>query len=190
MDTTTVVPFENRAGATAAPATAPLIQDERDDRISDLSPQRASASLLRSLAKKEYAGQFTYKLSRASLQAGHDVTARVKLPSFANRAVIEEMPKDIRKMAADLMFSNSATPGRVDPISNMDRTTKRGREVANLYVVVGFIDPPVYFTEAEAEADPNGVWVEDIPFEDRWTFVRICDGDDTLSARLVSPFSE
>lgn len=183
-----VVQFANGEGETASPRQSiPHIESPRDEQLLDLAPKRASAKLLRRLAENPYAGQFTYRLQRTSMSAGFDVTARVKLPSFVNRAMINELPRDVQKIAAELMFSNASTPGRVDPVSNMDRSTKRGREVANLYCVVGFVEPKVYFTQEEAEEN-NGVWVEDIQFEDRWTFVRISDGADELGRQLISPF--
>lgn len=186
-----VVSFNRPEGeATAAsPSTSvPHVESEYDSNLVEFSRKRATSSIFKKMRENPHAGLFTYKLARTSLSEGYEVTAVVRFPSFADKAKIDSLPSGLRKRAADLMFANTSTPGRVDPVSNMDRTTARGREVANLYCVVGFEDPKVYFTPEEAD-DKGGVWVEDIPFEDRWTFVRISDGEDRLASGLVAPFS-
>lgn len=189
MDTN-VVPFESRAGEATAASSTPLphVESEHQSNLTEFSRVKASAGLFKRLRQDPNAGRFTYKLSRTSLAEGREVVAVVRFPSFADKARIDALPQHLRKKAAELMFSNTSTPGRVDPVSNMDRTTSRGREVANLYCVVGFEEPRVYFTAEEADAN-DGVWVEDIPFEDRWTFVRISDGEERLASGLVAPFS-
>lgn len=185
-----VVPFDRPEGeATAASSSnLPHVESEYDNNLVDFSRKRATSSIFKKIRNNPNSGLFTYKLSRTSMIEGVEVVAVVQFPSFADKAKIDALPSGLRKRAAELMFSNTSTPGRVDPVSNMDRTTTRGREVANLYTVVGFQDPKVYFTAEEAD-DKNGVWVEDIPFEDRWTFVRISDGEDRLASGLVAPFS-
>lgn len=175
--------------ATAASSSnLPHVEGEFDSNLVDFSRKRATSSIFKKMRSNPNAGLFTYKLARTSLTEGYEVVAVVRFPSFADKARIDALPSGLRKRAAELMFANTSTPGRVDPVSNMDRTTSRGREVANLYCVVGFEDPKVYFTAEEAD-EKGGVWVEDIPFEDRWTFVRISDGEDRLASGLVAPFS-
>lgn len=188
MDASTFLSSGQHAGEETASFPVPHVESEADLSLTDFSRKRASASIFKEIRQDPNAGLFTYRLSRTSLTKGYEVVAIVRFPSFADKARIDALPTQLRKRAADLMFANPTTPGRVDPVSNMDRTTARGREVANLYCVVGWVEPRVFFTAEEADS-AGGVWVEDIPFEDRWTFVRISDGEDRLAAGLVAPFS-
>lgn len=170
-------------GATAAPA----FEEMDDEQRQSLGPKRASAALF-AARRGQDRSLFTMRLNRSSLEAGEDINVVVRIPNFADRAVIKDLPKDIQKKVADLMFSNAAgTPNRFDSLANMDRTTKRGKEVANLYTVVGWVEPRAYFTQEEADRN-GGVFVEDIPYEDRWDLVRIVDGNDDLASRRITPF--
>lgn len=188
METSNVVPFEGREETASSRPQAPHVESDQQSNLTEFSRVRASSSLFRKMRENPNAGLFTYKLSRTSMEQGREVTALVRFPSFADKAKIDSLPPQLRKRAAELMFATTGTPGRVDPVSNMDRTTTRGREVANLYCVVGWEDPKVYFSQSEAD-ERDGVYVEDIPFEDRWSFVRISDGEDRLASGLVAPFS-
>lgn len=186
---------EDSRRAPARALAAVPVSGAEDDRVEDgsLAPRRLAAADLASLTVGANGTveepEFDMHLYQTSLRVGHRVNARVKIVNLADRALLDTLPVVLRRRVAELFFSDTGRPPtRIDPMGNMDRGTKRNREVANAYACAGFIDPHLVMTQDEVRDPERDLWVEAVSLHDRLEYVRICEGDEGLAARRLDAF--
>jgi hypothetical protein len=152
-----------------------------------LTPQRAKA-----WSKKKESG-FLFLLQHTRDEDGHPMEALVRRLNFLDADVMKQLPKAIQRKLFEMTSERTRQRGenRKQDItmSVMMRELQRSREMANTYVMAGFIDPRVYETQEEAEL-MDGVWVEDIDIADRMIFVGVCEGGWDDAQNLLRPFLE
>lgn len=150
-------------------------------------PKRLSAALLNE--RPEEIPEF--KMHQLSVEMGFPVTAKVRLVNLTDRALLTELPTNVREQAQKLFFSTgNANQKKKSAVAEMENTAERIRKVAQTYGCAGFVDPKLVLTQAEEDEEKNILWVQRIPLHDLQEFTRICEGDDQLASRRLERFSE
>lgn len=101
------------------------------------------------------------------------------------------LPKGLQNQLSKL-FEDSQDRGKKRKKNRRDFATvakqfAESTPLANAYVLVGFIEPRVYLTKADAEAN-GGVHIDQIKRSDRMAFMNACDGASEDAMERLAPF--
>ena len=159
-------------------------------------PTRLTSGIARSRRKLRTEG-VDFPLVGTVDDDGNPTVARVRVPDLLDLGSLTKMPSVVQKIVQDRI--NEVEPGDAppepldmldldDPENLMGQIEAQG-EAVNTFVVLGFLEPKVYATEAEAD-EHEGVWVEDIDFMDRVRFVNWCTERMGDPNEIVAPFRQ
>lgn len=173
------------------------IASEVDAATTPKRGKRLNPTLAKKIKQREDIG-YEFVLLNTLDDDGNPATARVRRINVLDRAVIGALPKamgqkvleaQIERARAQQELRNRVKAGeRPDLTKVILREMYRNEELADAYVIAGFIDPRVYATEEEAD-QKGGVWVEAINQADRTAYMAACEGQKE-AVGLLAPFRE
>jgi hypothetical protein len=140
---------------------------------------------------------FKFDLISTSLRLGRPVDrpikAQVRYLDLADRAEIGALPTAMQsRVLRALAAIGKGTPAideKTDTLSipQAFKNLEKNEELVNAYCVVGFVRPPLIWTEAE-RTGPDQVVVTAVALKDRRAYAAICMSDDEAAAERLSPF--
>jgi hypothetical protein len=168
-----------------------IVDSEADVDYERMTPRPISASRLKETAPPK---TWLMKLHQTSVDRGEPTYAEVRIVNLTDKALIGSMPVGVRKLIERLFFAGETANQRGKQRAAENRMRQgltRLEEIGHAYAVAGFVNPRMVLTQAEADADPDAIWVGSglIKLHDMTEFSRICEGDDQLAERRLEGFS-
>lgn len=125
---------------------------------------------------------FKFRLFRT----GYD--ARVRIVSLADRAMMEALPAHVQDRLGKIMKrQNAARP--TEDFAGYLRGSGITLDMADIFCVAGFIDPPLVLTEADLVYQPDAWVVTDLHPDERIAFFQACNDEEEGAASRLEPFS-
>lgn len=159
-------------------------------------PKPLDISTLRKRRIKREEG-FEYILNSTTDE--HDnpmpTTVRARIPDILDTTTLNSLPESLRTAIFDLTRTVEEMDGKAkEEVENMptaDLVKNFGdlSQMADAYVIAGFIEPRVYGTAEEADEN-GGAWVSDIPWADRIAFFEYCSRRERGAAQSLRGFSK
>lgn len=126
---------------------------------------------------------FKFRLFRS------DYDARVRLVSLADRAQMAALPANIQDRLTKVMKQQQATQSSED-FAGFLRGSGLTLDMADIFCVAGFIDPPLVMTEDELVYQPDAWVVTDLHPDERVAFFQACNDEGGDAASRLEPFFE
>lgn len=155
-------------------------------------PQRLNprtASIRRAARNRTHEFELKHTLD----EEGQPTTALVRKPALLEADEMRQLPDHIQQGIFKLMEATEAFEGDDDTTQTEAQVRAAARhygsiaDMADGYVLRGFIEPKVYATEEEADAN-GGVCLADIDMNDRFAFFDFCSGAREQAAETARPF--
>lgn len=112
--------------------------------------------------------------------------ARVTKLNMTDNVVLRGIPTHLQGVVLRTFRNGGSAPPK--DWDGFLKDAEDSRQIANALCIMGFLEPRLVATEAEAEADPDAVWVEDIDIDDRIRFMRLSARLETEAAVGLVPF--
>lgn len=158
-------------------------------------PTRLDAAALRARKRREQEG-YDFVLRATTDEHGNPTVARVRRPDIFDADTIESLPDTIQtrifgiiEEAEKVESAGGASAMEESVTELLKRNYGAFASMVDAYVIAGFIEPRVYATAAEADAN-GGVWVKDIERPDRIAFYHHCTGMATEAAEDIAGFRD
>jgi hypothetical protein len=171
-----------------------VIADSPEDvDYEDMAPKAATAAMF-NRPRDDRPKTFLFRLTHTGIREGEDIAAEVRLVNLTDRALLSQVPAEVRQIVQKLFFSGTAnqrgTPKKETSERRMDNQLKRLKEVGYAYGVAGFVNPKLVMRPEDVKDPEKETWVGNIELADLTEFSRICEGDDQLAKRRLESFSE
>lgn len=174
-------PYNNPHQRQPYDAPAPAQTAVPPDPSPAAAPTRLNPAALRERKRREQRG-YDFILRATTDEDGNPTVARVRRPDIFDADELGKLPDHMQTAIFALIEEaekEEGKPQRPDVEQGVVELLKRNygafSTMADAYVIAGFIEPRVYATAAEADAN-GGVWVKDIERADRIAFYHHCTG--------------
>lgn len=145
-----------------------------------VSYQRPNPADLRARRRQREEG-FEFVLHATTDANGNPTVVRAKRPDIFDADSLGSLPQQHQQAVFDLITEteraerSATTDDEREAMQRMSvadfaRSYGNVAHIADAYVLLGFIEPRVYATAAEAD-EKDGLWVKDIEFADRMAFM-------------------
>lgn len=159
------------------------------------APTRLDPAALRARKRREQEG-YDFILRATTDEHGNPTVARVRRPDIFDADTLEGLPDAIQTRIFGVIEEAEKAESAGGPQAMEESVTELLKRnygafaaMADAYVIAGFIEPRVYPTAAEADAN-GGLWVKDIERADRIAFYHHCTGMVTEATEGVAGFRE
>lgn len=157
-------------------------------------PRRFNPAVARK-RRQERNATFEFVLENTLDEEGNPTSALCRKPNIFDAEELLQLPKHIQGEVFQLIEETQKAEGEFqqsgkDPsLSEMAEQYGSLTTMADAACLAGFIDPRLYATEEEADAN-GGVWVKDIDFQDRMAFFNLITGEQREAAASVAGFHQ
>ena len=154
------------------------MQGQAAEHIAPPEPRRLDPGALRK-RRAERLATVTYVLQNTE---DEPVEVTVKRPDIFDADTIRALPTHLSASIFKLMEETRKHEGelsedelREQPIDHLINNYGNSSDMAEAFVLAGFVEPRAYDTPEEADRE-GGVWVKDVAFSDRIAFMNWCNG--------------
>lgn len=159
--------------------------------------QRPSPETLRARRLKREEG-FEFVLHATTDDQGNPTVVRARRPDLFDADNLASLPDKHQRAVFDLITYTEQQEGKAQTADEREALARMGvgdmarqfgnmTQMADAYVLLGFMEPRVYATAAEAD-EKGGLWIKDIELADRIAFMNHVDDARGGAAEQVSTF--
>lgn len=187
------------------PQDTPIGSDQQAEPAYDAIPPQAPTPIARRQPKRldpkaararraQRNATFEFPLPNTLDEDGTPTSALARRPALLEADELRHLPDHMQQSIFKLMeqteaFEGMDTAGQEAQVATLARSYGSIADMADGYVLRGFVEPKVYATAEEADAE-GGVWLYDIALDDRMAFFDLCTNARERAAQTAAPFRD